>query len=122
VARIADTSALYGALVKDDAHHKDARARLAEPEAVLIPTEILVETVDLLTMRFGRDKAEDALARLLAVPHVRIAEKVHLPAVLEVYRRHRRLSLADAFVVQTCRALGASPFTYDHRIVAAVRA
>ncbi len=44
-----------------------------------------------------------------------------MSAVKEVYDRAKGMSLADAFVVQTCVALGAEVLAYDKRIVAELR-
>jgi len=122
VTRVADTSVLYALLSRDDAHHEKAREDVSDPEPIVVPTEILVETVDLVSYRFGKEAGPRALEGLLSLPHVRVAEKVHIDAVQRVYAEAKgRLSLADAFVVQTCRALGARPLSYDDRIVKAAR-
>lgn len=121
MTRVADTSALYAFLTPDDAHHADAFKAVGEPTPIVIPTEILVETVDLVGLRKGREAARFAFDDLLGLPHVRVAEKVAIEAVREVHAGARgRLSLADAFVVQTCRALGAKPLTFDREIAKAV--
>ena len=118
--RVADTSALYAFLVETDGHHTKATAALTDPDPIVVPTEILVETVHLLAYRFGWDAGRLALDALLALPHVSLAEKVSFDAVRQVHAVSKgRLSLADAFVVQTCRVLGATPMAYDANIVRA---
>lgn len=115
--RVADSSALYAAFVAEDHHHERARAELADAEPVVVPREILVETVDLLAFRFGHARGASALDALLELPHVRPAEPVPLEGIVAEHRAAAgKLSLADAVVVQTCRALGASPLTFDREI------
>lgn len=118
--RVADTSALYAFLVETDGRHKKAATALTDPEPIVVPTEILVETVHLLAYRFGWAAGRTALDALLALPHVGVAEKVSFDAVRQVHAANKgRLSLADSFVVQTCRVLGATPIAYDANIVKA---
>lgn len=117
---MADTSALYAFLVESDAHHGKAVRALADPEPIVVPTEILVETVQLLAYRFGWEAGRGALDALLQLPHVGIAEKVAFEAVRQVHAAGKgKLSLADAFVVQTCRTLGATPLAFDASIAKA---
>lgn len=120
--RVADTSALYAFLVETDGHHTKAATALTNPDPIVVPTEILLETVQLLAYRFGWDAGRLALDALLSLPHVSVAEKVSFDGVRQVHAASKgRLSLADAFVVQTCRALGATPIAYDANIVKAAR-
>ncbi len=117
--RIADTSALYALFSEDDQFHERAMIDVSVTDSIVVPTEILVETIDLLSYRFGVSAGKKALESLIELPHVSIAEKVEIGAVKEIYEKSKReLSLADAFVVQTCVALGADVLAYDKRIVA----
>lgn len=117
MTRVADTSVLYAFAVAGDAHHARAMDDMALAEPVVVPSEILVETTDLIAYRFGWETAVRTLRALLSLPHVSVAEKVHFEAAQRVHAAAQgRLSLADAFVVQTCRALGADPLTYDDDI------
>ncbi len=116
--RVADTSALYALFSEEDRFHQRALKDMSAPGPVAVPSEILVETIDLLAYRFGPSAGKKALDSLLQLPHVRVAEKVELSAVKEIYDRAKGMSLADAFVIQTCVALGAEVLAYDERIVA----
>lgn len=119
--RVADTSALYAFFDESDAHHDAAWDAVSEPIPVLVPSEILVETIGLVTLRAGHSAGQEALATLLRLPHVRIDNVVRIEAVRPVYDAARgKLSLADAYVVQACRALGAKPLTFDREIVKAL--
>jgi len=122
VTRVADTSVLYALFSEADRFHRRAREDIADPEPVVVPTEVLVETIDLLAYRFGFPAGRKALDFLVGLPHIGIADKVDVAAVRAVHRGARgRLSLADSFVVQTCLALGAEAFAYDQGIVREMR-
>ncbi len=118
MTRVADTSALYALFSEEDRFHERAVEGVGDPDPIVVPTEILAETIDLLTYRFGFVAGRRALDFLLGLPHVGIAEKVEVAAVRAIYRAARgRLSLADSFVVQTCLALGGEPLAYDRQIL-----
>lgn len=122
MTRVGDTSALYALFSEADRFHERAVRDIGEPDPIVIPTELLVETVDLLAYRFGFTAATRALKFLLQLPHVSLSERVEFGAVSEIYERARgALSLADSFVVQTCVALGAAALAYDRRIVSETR-
>ncbi|MFQ6128141.1 MAG: PIN domain-containing protein, partial [Thermoplasmata archaeon] len=105
--RVADTSALYALFSEEVRFHQRVLEDMSAPDPVAIPSEILVETIDLLAYRFGPSAGKKALDSLLQLPHVSVAEKVELRAVKDIYDKAKGMSLADAFVVQTCVALGA---------------
>lgn len=117
---VLDTSFVYALFVAADAHHEKARAMLAEPVPMYLPTEIALETAELFEHRDSRARAVECIESLLALPHVRIAPPVEIAGVVAEWKRSPRLSLADAFVVQTCRAIGATPLTFDKAIAKAI--
>jgi predicted nucleic acid-binding protein len=119
--RVADTSTLYALFSEDDRFHQRALKDVSAPEPIAVPSEILVETMDLIAYRFGPSAGKKALDAFVQLPHLSVAEKVELSAVKEIYDRAKGMSLADAFVVQTCVALGAEVLAYDKRIVAELR-
>ena len=120
--RVADTSVLYALFSEEDRFHDGAVNDVSSSDPVAVPSEILVETIDLLAYRFGVCAGKKALDFLLKLPHVSIAEKVEFGAVKGIHDGAKgELSLADAFVVQICAALGAGVLAYDGRIVAELR-
>lgn len=122
MTRVADTGALYALFSEADRFHGRAVRDVGDPDPIAVPTEVLVETIDLLTYRFGFGAGRSALDFLVGLPHVGIAEKVEVAAVRAIYRAARgRLSLVDSFVVQTCLALGAEALAYDERILKELR-
>lgn len=117
MARVADTSALYALFDEDDDHHAEARDRFGDPTPVLVPREILVETANLLQYRFGWSAAREAVGGLLEKPHVAVSDPVPVEGAWGTFgRAEGELSLADAIVVQTCRARDARPLAFDEAI------
>jgi len=108
MTRVADTSALHAVIDALDEFHAVATAALAAREAILLPREILAETIALIRYRFGAAVASKALVEFLALPHVRIAE---------LFTASNRPSLHDCIVVETCREAAATAFTYDNGIL-----
>jgi len=114
--RTGDTSALYALLHPADRHHAAAMDAMRNPDPVLVPAEVLVELEGLIRFRSGAATAAHALEDLLALPNLRVAAGHHWEATLATYRRHARLSLADAVVVAQCLLHDAQPLTFDDAI------
>lgn len=117
--RIADTSALYALFARGDAHHARARSTLQDPEHIVIPSEIFVETINLIQYRIGHDEAVAASGFLRGLPNVQV--RPSSPGVLsQTWAAHSeargKLSLADALVVAWCLDEDATPFTFDRKI------
>lgn len=122
MTRVADTSVLYALFSEADRFHGRAIKDVSDPDPIVLSTEVLGETIDLLKYRFGFDAGGRALDFLLGLPHLALAERVEVAAVRAVYRGARgRLNLTDSFVVQTCLALGAEALAYDRRILGELR-
>lgn len=122
MTRVADTSALYALLAKGDQNHDRAVDAVCDPEPILVPSTILAETIDLVKYRYGVIPGLQAMEDLMSLPHLAVADDVPFEGVRAEYERvGGRLSVADAIVVQTCRALGAKPLAYDKRLLKAAR-
>lgn len=122
MTRVGDSSALYALFDELDPHHEAAREAVADLEEIVIPTEILAETIDLLAYRTNKTTARRALEALLRLGHVAIAGPIPIDGVLQTYRRSGgKISLCDSFVVQHCRVLGATPLTFDRAIRTAAK-
>ena len=122
MTRVGDTSVLYALFSEEDAFHERAMNDVGESEPIVVPSEILVETVDLIAYRSTHGTAKRALTYLLQLPHVSLSERVEVGAVQAIFDGAKgRLSFADAFVVQTCLSLAADVLAYDERILAEVR-
>lgn len=121
MTRVADSSFVYAFFSEDDRHHAAAWRAVHDAEPIAVPSEILVESIDLIARRKGRAVALAALQDLLAVGHVRLAERAPFEGVRAAYEAGGgRLSLADAVVVQTCLVLGATALAYDQDILKAL--
>jgi predicted nucleic acid-binding protein len=122
MVRVADTSALYALLNESDPHHTDARAAFEDPDPILMPTEILAETIQMVHYRKGPDAGRRVLEAVFALPQARIADPVDVAAVRQVYKDGKgRLSIFDAFVIQTCRQHAAAALTFDDDIRRALK-
>ncbi|HLE96525.1 MAG TPA: PIN domain-containing protein [Candidatus Thermoplasmatota archaeon] len=117
--RIADTSALYAAVVAEDAHHERARAALEDADPIVVPSEVFAETVALLQLRHGFPLASKTAKAMRHLPHLRVEGSpsgVIAAAWSEYEAAGGALSLLDAFVVAWCAKERAPPLTFDREI------
>lgn len=127
--RVADTSALYAFCVESDGHHKQALAAFRDAEPVVIPTEILAETIELLDYRHGFAVGRKARAALAVLPNLEVQPTWDDPgddllgAARTLYEQAEgRLSHCDSIVVAWCRQRKLKPLAFDREIVKAVSA
>lgn len=119
--RVADSSFLVALFLNQDGHHSRALKDLLQPDPVVVPSEILVESFGVLASRLGPRTALAAMADLLATAHVSFYGGVNPDAAVRIWTEsHAKISLADACVVQACRALGALPLAYDQGLLRAL--
>jgi predicted nucleic acid-binding protein len=125
--KVADTSALYALFRENDAHHGQAKAQLASGEGIVVPAEILTETLCLIQFRAGFPAAKAAAAFLARVPSVEVQPTHDNPwddlqgeAARCFDASGGKLSRADAVVVAWCRKRGLQPWSYDRGLVASV--
>jgi predicted nucleic acid-binding protein len=118
--RVADTSALYALFAADDAHHEAARAAFANAQPILLPAEILVETLGLIAHRSGRKMAHEAARFLRQLPHVEIQPTPDEPwddiqgAAWSAFEAG--LPYPEAIVAAWCRKRGLASLTFDSRL------
>lgn len=121
--RVADTSALYALLSVRDTHHAEARRAFADPEPVLVPSEIWTETLALVQYRHGHAEAIRAGEALRRLPHLEIQPTPDDPfddlqsAAAKIHQGEERLSLPDAIVVAWCRRRRLTPIAFDAALV-----
>lgn len=117
--RVADTSALYAVFVAGDAHHEAAREHIADPDPILVPAEVLGETLSLLHFRHGHAFARACGKALRALPHLEVQPTPDDPwddllaRTWETFGATPRLSYVDCVVVAWCLRRGLDPWTYD---------
>lgn len=124
--RVADTSAVYAFFVTDDSHHAQARAAFAEGSPIMVPAEILAETLLLLERRVGFQAARAAGEPLRTVSHVEVHPAGNAPwdnilgaAWQECGAASGRITYADAVVVAWCKRRSLVPLTFDKRLTRA---
>lgn len=118
---VADTSFLVACLDHDDARQEAARKTFDDTDTVVIPTEILVETLGVVKAKAGQEAARRTLAGLMAVQNVHWQQECRLLEAHAIYEQEKRLSLPDAIVVQACIERRAGCLTFDARQADAVR-
>lgn len=114
-ARVVDTSVLVACANRDDARHEQARRLLAEPGAAIVPNEVVVETLGVLTHRLGRREAKKFLQALRETEGVELGHDTDLDAALQVLDQFPALSIVDACGITLAWRLGAQLDTFDHR-------
>lgn len=127
--KVADTSALYALFRENDAHHAQAKAQLATGEPIVVPAEILTETLCLIQFRAGFAPARAAAAFLAATPCVEVQPTHDEPwdDILGETARcfeaaQGRLSRADAVVAAWSRKRRLPVWSYDRELLAATAA
>lgn len=125
--RVADTSALYAVFDEADAHHERALRDIADDEAILIPSEIVGETMGLLQLRLGSRIAREAMESFHKLPHVEIQPTPDdvwdniLQHAMDTYSKGEGpLSYRDQIVVSWCQKRKLKPWSFDKRIIAAL--
>jgi predicted nucleic acid-binding protein len=121
MTHVADTSFLVAVFDEKDRRQAEARKAFAAADRVLIPTEILVETLGVLQRKSGDQAARAALEGLVGIPNVRWGETCNFTASSRIFRQERGLSFADAIVVEQCIATGWLPLSFDEDQVKAIR-
>lgn len=110
---VADTSFIIAVFDSSDARHQKARQALDQAAQVIIPTEILVETLGVLKMKASRRAATEALEALLRLPNVTWSECCDFQGSITIYRDRPALSFPDSVVVRECLARRARLLSYD---------
>jgi predicted nucleic acid-binding protein len=108
-----DTSWLFGFLDQKDLHHQKARREAEERGLLLLNPITLVETLELVQWRAGREGSIAALRAILMIPQLRLMEAPKAAAMARWVERHGRLSWADASVLCTAQSEGAGLRTFD---------
>lgn len=112
---VADTSFLIAIFDSSDPRQASARQTFENARSVVIPTEILVETLGVLKVKASRRAASDALEKLLRLSKVTWSECCDFQGALTLYRNNAALSFPDAIVVRECTARRAQILTFDER-------
>ena len=121
---VADTSVLYALADEEDAHHAQAMREAGRQRSVLVPSEILAETLAMIGFRLGKDAARAWLSAFRQIPHARVAatRQAIVDDACASLARPGSLSYPDWILVHTCRSVGAQPWTFDADVRRAVKA
>lgn len=111
--RIADTSFLYAAFDAADARHPQARDEISKPQPLEIPLCVMAEFLDLLEYRHGRETATRVHKDLMDLGTVAIVGLKDEPNVVNVWTKHRGLSMVDAAGVVACIETKGTLLSYD---------
>ena len=117
--KVADTSFLYALFSDTDTFHSDALEAARSNLSIVLPAEILSETLALIQYRQDFEAALRAGKWIRQQDAFRIppAEESFADVVWKVFESSRgRLSFPDSVVVAWCRALKAKPLAYDDEI------
>ncbi|KPQ04623.1 MAG: putative nucleic acid-binding protein, contains PIN domain [Rhodobacteraceae bacterium HLUCCA12] len=107
---LVDTSAWIEWLIASPTGEKLAE-QLPEQSEWLVPTMVQLELAKWLTREVGEDKADQVIA-FTQVCHVVPLDTEIALAAAEAYREHK-LATADAIILATARARGATLLTCD---------
>ena len=107
---LVDTSAWIEWLI-DSATGAKVAEHLPEQADWLVPTMVQLELAKWLTREVGEDKADQVVAFTQVCQVVPLDTEIALAAA-EAYREHK-LATADAIIIATARARGATVLTCD---------
>lgn len=112
---VVDTSYLVAAFDGDDRRHAQSRKGMLETPQLLVPTEVLVETLGVVKAKQGRAASVAALDALYGLANIRWVETCDLPHSYRIYKDEGHLSLVDAIGVATALRNDAPLLTHDDR-------
>lgn len=126
---VVDSSFLIALFDEDDHRHGTAWGQAEEPEPLLIPPEVLTETIGVMHARFDYRIADgiwEGLGRIPTVVHLNSTTQERIGPIFQ--EENGALSWTDAAVVAHCLTEDAQPLCYDpaideayHRMVEAAR-
>lgn len=111
--RVVDTSVLLASVAPDEPHHGDSLRLLAEPGPLVIPNEVLIETLGVITHRNGRPAAKRFLRALEETEGVEMDHASDVREALALCKKRRSLSVVDAVGVVMAWRMGCDLDTWD---------
>lgn len=120
--RVADTSFIMTLFDSTDPRQGEARSKVADTEPIIVPAEVLTETLGVVHARRGFAAANALWVDLGKIPHLEFLETAEGEETAHFFDGARgALTWVDAAVVARCIAEGAEPLCFDDDIVKAVR-
>ena len=94
---------------------------MSDPEPILVPPEVLGETLGVIQRRRGRAVAREIWSHLRTLPHLRFADTSDHGRVRPLFERDGAdLTWVDSCVVAWARKLGCAALCFDPDITRAV--
>lgn len=117
MTRVADSSFLIAVYDREDPRRELALERLTGPVPIVVPPEVVAETLGVVQSRAGYEVARTIHGELAELVHVSFADATDPDAVAEVFEEGAgALSWVDAAVVWRCRSDDAEPLSFDAEI------
>ena len=115
--RVADTSLWIAFFSDGDKFHAQAVPLVEDGEPILVPFEVLAETLGVIQARYGRSVAREVYRQMVALPHVEVIDEVRLHETRDLWlSAEKNLTWVDAAVVVLARARAAAVLTFDRDI------
>lgn len=122
--RIADSSFLVALFLSGDRNYHDAEREAELSDPILIPSEVLSETLGVFQRRKGIDFARLIKQWVDRQPHFQIGftERLHYDTASVIFAKSsERVDYVDSLVIAWSLARGAPVITYDEDLKKAVR-
>ncbi len=122
--RIADTSFLYALFSKTDVFHSRAREEAMKADPVVVPAEILSETLALIHYRrgFASARAAGLWIRSKGLIQIGIPSRRLVARAWQVFASGRgRWSYPDSVVLAWCAERAATPLAFDSALLRPAR-
>lgn len=122
--RLADSSFLLALFLSGDRNFAAADREAARPEAILVVSEVLAETLGVLQKRKGIDFARLVKQWMEGKPHFQFVftQRSHFDLASRIFvKAPERLNYVDSVIVAWAVASSASVLTYDEDLRRAIR-
>ncbi len=117
MSKVVDSSFLIALFDEDDHRHERAWGQAEEPEPLLVPPEVLTETLGVMHARFDygiADGIREGLGKIPTVVHLNTTPQEHIGQIFQ--EANGVLSWTDAAVVAHCLVEEAEPLCFDSDI------
>lgn len=122
MSRVADSSFLIATMDEDDPRRPEARERAGDPAPILVPPEVLGETIGVIQARVGHEAARTVWDGLGHLPNLVFLNSTQGDEIAGVFlEADGDLSWVDAAVVVHCEREDAEPLCFDPAIEAVYR-
>lgn len=122
--RLADSSFLVALFVSGDRNSAAAEREAARPDPILVPSEVLGETLGVLQKRKGIDFARLVKDWMDSKPHFQyvFTQRAHFDVASRMFRKStHRVNYVDAVVIAWAWATGAAILSYDDDLLTAAK-